>query len=411
MAESLRPDKDRLRELWIESGRQGADKLYDKAVRAGLSVTRKAAQEFVKAQSTSQVFQARPKSDGRVVATGPNKVWQVDIVDFKQFSEKANKGFKYILVAVDVFSRVMKAAPLKTKSPEETARVFRTFAPLPSEVDTDHGNEWSGEFQKLLDDKGIGHREKDPKQVNALAVGDRAIGTLKGIIAKDMSENQRGGNWQAGLKSAVSAYNDTSHSHLMGSHPDDVGKSDAGGKTLTYELKVQAGEDIKHNSDLYKDKVAALKKAGAFRTMQPRGTWARAHQPSWGDKVHKVSYFSGADVIDEEGQRFPVKLVLPVPKTSIEGKVPSELRGGRPARTSATTQTMRPFATILRGKLAGDGLALQVAGRRMNEADGFKEAMKEAKLVGIGSFRRFVELFPRMFKIEGVVPRQTVSLV
>ena len=71
---------------------------------------------------------------------------------------------------------------------------------------------------------------------------------------------------------------------------------------------------------------------------------------------------------------------------------------------------MRPFATILRGKLA-EPLALQVAGRRMNEVAGFKEAMQEAKLVGIGSFRRFVELFPRLFKVEGVVPRQRVRRV
>ena len=144
--------------------------------------------------------------------------------------------------------------------------------------------------------------------------------------------------------------------------------------------------------------------------MLPRNTWARAHQPSWGDKIHKVDKFVGPDVVDTEGNRFAVKLVLPVAATTIGSRVPKELTGGRPARTSATTQTMQPFATILRGKLLKDGLALQVAGRRMNEADGFKDAMKEAKLVGIGSFRRFVELFPRMFKIEGDVPRQTVSL-
>ena len=145
--------------------------------------------------------------------------------------------------------------------------------------------------------------------------------------------------------------------------------------------------------------------------MLARNTWARAHQPSWGDKIHKVDKFVGPDVVDTEGDRFAVKLVLPVASTTIAAKVPKELTGGRPARTSATTQTMQPFATILRGKLSTTSLALQVAGRRMNEVDGFKEATKEAKLVGIGSFRRFVELFPGLFKIEGEVPRQTVSLV
>jgi len=395
-----------LKQLWVDIGRQGAEKLYNKAVKSGLAVTRKQAQEFVKSQASAQVFQPRAKSDGRVVATAPLKSWQVDVMDMKQFAEKANKGFKFVLVAVDVFDRTMKAAPMVSKKPEETARVFRTFAPLPAEVDTDHGQEFGGAFQKMLDDKGIGHREKDPKAINSLAVSDRAMGTLRASIAKDMTA-RGSGSWQTGLKGAVSAYNNTGHAHLMGSEPSDVAKS----KELTYELKVQAGEDIKHNAELHSDKMEALRKAGGFRTMLPRNTWARAHQPSWGDKIHKVDKFVGPDVVDTEGDRFAVKLVLPVASTTIAAKVPKELTGGRPARTSATTQTMRPFATILRGKLAGDGLALQVAGRRMNEVDGFKDAMKEAKLVGIGSFRRFVELFPTMFKIEGVVPRQTVSLV
>ncbi len=398
-----------LADVWVDIGRQGADKLYNKAVKSGLAVTRKQVQEFVKSQASAQVFQPRARSDGKVVATGPLKSWQVDVMDFKQFSEKANQGFKFVLVAVDVFDRTMKAAPMKTKSPEETARVFRTFAPLPTEVDTDHGQEFGGAFQKLLDDKGIGHREKDPKAINSLAVSDRAIGTIRASIAKDMTA-RGSGSWQTGLKGAVSAYNNTGHSHLMGSEPSDVAKSTQGGRTLTYELKVQAGEDIKHNAKLHSDKMQALRKAGGFRTMLPRNTWARAHQPSWGDKIHKVDKFVGPDVVDTEGNRFAVKLVLPVAATTIGSRVPKELTGGRPARTSATTQTMQPFATILRGKLLKDGLALQVAGRRMNEVDGFKEAMKEAKLVGIGSFRRFVELFPRMFKIEGDVPRQTVAL-
>ena len=317
-----------LADVWIDIGRQGADKLYNKAVKSGLAVTRKQVQEFVKSQASAQVFQPRARSDGKVVATGPLKSWQVDVMDFKQFSEKANQGFKFVLVAVDVFDRTMKAAPMKTKSPEETARVFRTFAPLPAEVDTDHGQEFGGAFQKLLDDKGIGHREKDPKAINSLAVSDRAIGTLRASIAKDMtargSSSRDGvpsGGWHAGLKGAVHAYNNTGHSHLMGSEPVDVARS----KELTYELKVQAGEDIKHNAEIHGDKMEALRKAGGFRTMLPRNTWARAHQPSWGDKIHKVDKFVGPDVVDTEGNRFAVKLVLPVAATTTMIEVPEEL--------------------------------------------------------------------------------------
>ena len=396
---------EQIKQVWIDTGRGGAEKVYAKAVKSGLAVTRKQVQEFVKSQASAQVFQPRARSDGKVVATRAGMTWQVDVMDMKQFEAKANKGYKFVLCAVDVFSRVLHAASMKTKTPEETARVFRTFAPLPSEVDTDHGGEFVGAFQKLLDDKGIGHKEKDPKQINALAVSDAAMRTLRASMAKDMTE-RGSGNWHASLKSAVSAYNNSAHTHLMGSEPSDVAES----KELTYELRVQAGEDLKHNAELHSDRMAALRKAGGFRTMLPRNTWARAHQPSWGDKIHRVDRFVGPDVVDTEGGRFPVKLVLPVAATTVAAKVPKELKGGTPARTDATTQTMRPFATILRGKLT-ESLSMQVAGQRMSEVEGFREAMKEAKLAGNSAFRRFVELFPRLFKVEGVVPRQRVRRV
>jgi len=34
--------------------------------------------------------------------------------------------------------------------------------------------------------------------------------------------------------------------------------------------------------------------------------------------------------------------------------------------------------------------------------------MKEAKLIGIGSFKKFLDLFPKSFKVEGQPPKQRV---
>ena len=394
-----------LREVWIETGRAGVDKVYNKAVRKGLAVTRKQVQEFVKGQATAQVFQPRARSDGRVVATRALMTWQVDIMDMKQFDATANKGYKFVLVAVDVFDRTMKAAPMKTKTPEETLKVFRTFTPLPKEIDSDLGQEFKGAFDEFLTREGIGHKEKNPRQQNALAVSDAAMRTLRTTMGKDIADSGSGA-WVGSLKAAVSAYNNTGHSHLLGSEPSDVKES----KELTYELRVQAGEDMKHNKELHDDKASALKNAGAFRTMRPRSTWARAHQPSWDDEIHKVDRFVGPDVIDSEGKRFPVKLVLPVKASTTPTEVPKELTGGRPAITGLSVRTMRPFAATLRHKLVKP-MALQVAGRQMNAEAGFKAAMTKARLVGIGSFRRFVQLFPDVLQVEGTAPRQQVRRV
>ena len=45
-----------MREVWIETARAGVEKVYDKAVKKGLAVTRKQVQEFVKGQASAQVF-------------------------------------------------------------------------------------------------------------------------------------------------------------------------------------------------------------------------------------------------------------------------------------------------------------------------------------------------------------------
>ena len=391
-----------MREVWIETGRAGAERVYNKAVKKGLAVSRKQVAEFVKAQASAQVFQPRAKSDGRVTATRAMMTWQIDLIDMKQFEAKANKGFKFVLVAVDIFDRTMKAAPMKTKTPEETLRAFKAFAPLPKEVDSDHGQEFKGVFEDFLRSEDIGHREKDPKQINALAVADAAIKNVRASMAKDMADSGSG-KWYTAMREAVHAYNNTGHSHLLGNEPSEVKESEA----LTYELRVKAGEDMKHNTEAHEDKMAAVRAAGAFRVMKPRSTWARAHQPSWSDEIHRFAKFIGPDVVDTEGNRYAVKLVLPVKSTTAQIEVPKELTGGRPARTADNLKIMRPFAAKLKQLLA-EPLALQVAGRQMNEEDGFRDAMKEAKLIGIGSFKKFLDLFPKSFKVEGQPPKQRV---
>ena len=46
-------------------------------------------------------------------------------------------------------------------------------------MDSDGGAEFAGIFDKLLVEKGIAHRTKNPKQINSLAVVDTTIKKLK----------------------------------------------------------------------------------------------------------------------------------------------------------------------------------------------------------------------------------------
>ena len=72
-----------LQAVYDAAGRPGAAKLRDAARRRGLDVSLKEAQDFVRGQSTAQVFAAPPKSNGKVTSPQLNERWQADLLDYK----------------------------------------------------------------------------------------------------------------------------------------------------------------------------------------------------------------------------------------------------------------------------------------------------------------------------------------
>ena len=111
-------------------------------------------------------------------------------------------------------------------------------------------------------------RRKNLQAVNTIAVVDRAIGKLKVILSSYSLTN-----WAISLQQATDAYNEKSHSYLMGSAPDDVKEGVKGSKELQYELDKMNGEQILHNNKKWRQKVGRLKDEGAFRAPTDRKTW------------------------------------------------------------------------------------------------------------------------------------------
>jgi hypothetical protein len=114
-----------LQRIYETAGRPGAAKLRDAARRQGREISLKEAQDFVRGQSTAQVFGPAPKSDGKVTSPQLNDRWQCDIMDFKTRTPEKNKGFRAALLRVDVFSRFAYAEPLLGKTAAEVAEAFQ----------------------------------------------------------------------------------------------------------------------------------------------------------------------------------------------------------------------------------------------------------------------------------------------
>ena len=60
----------------------------------------------------------------RVYASSVDAIWAADLVEMQSFARQ-NKGYRYILMIIDVFSKYGWAIPLKTKTGLEVTRAFQ----------------------------------------------------------------------------------------------------------------------------------------------------------------------------------------------------------------------------------------------------------------------------------------------
>ena len=133
------------------------------------------AREALATKASKQIlrFPRESTSGGAVHAQHENHVWQADTASMFTF------GGGNFLIAVDVFTRFVRAAPTTTPSVAESIRVLTDWKPLPEILDTDGGAEWAGaRFKEFLNDvetHETKHRVKAPHDTNASAVVDRKI--------------------------------------------------------------------------------------------------------------------------------------------------------------------------------------------------------------------------------------------
>lgn len=123
----------------------------------------------------------------RTVPAGFMSDVQVDLADFQDVAEH-NDNFKYLLVGVDVLSRRVFTAPVKSKHSHNMIAafklLFRQMPMLPRRIFSDKGKEFVAyDVRKFLDDHEIDKLTAESPDVKA-AVAERFIRTIKGRLWK-----------------------------------------------------------------------------------------------------------------------------------------------------------------------------------------------------------------------------------
>jgi transposase InsO family protein len=97
--------------------------------------------------------------------------------------DETPRGYKYLLVCIEHFSKWVEVIPLKSKNPSETRdafihAVFTRFG-APAEVLTDRGGEFEAKFAKMLMECYIDHRTTSADHPQTDGLAERMIQTME----------------------------------------------------------------------------------------------------------------------------------------------------------------------------------------------------------------------------------------
>ena len=130
----------------------------------------------------------------RVISYGIDKIWAADLVEILKFS-KWNKGVKYLLTIIDVFSKYGWIVPLKDEKTKSVStafdEIFKKAKRKPTMFWTDKGSEFLGsDFLKKNKIK-LYHTENEEKS----SIVERWNKTMKNRMWKMFSANNNTVYW------------------------------------------------------------------------------------------------------------------------------------------------------------------------------------------------------------------------
>ena len=158
----------------------------------------------------------------KVYSQFKENIWGVDLADMKLLS-KQNKSIKYLLCAIDLFSKYAFVIPLKDKKGIGITNAFNKIIKQsnrkPNKIWVDQGGEFYNHvFKKWLSDNDIIMYStfNEGKSV----VAERFIRTLKNKLYKHMSATGKNVYFEV-LDDVVNEYNNTKHNTIK-MKPKDV---------------------------------------------------------------------------------------------------------------------------------------------------------------------------------------------
>ena len=260
--------------------------------------------DWLRKQELQQLYSNTRKggSVDRFVASRP---WQEMSVDLIDFTNKPARNYRYILVAIDNFSRYMFAEPITSKKSKPTKsnpqgedfapstavakamgkildKIKSQFNAKPKVIMSDDGGEFKAEYVTLLNQRNIKKKRTLGGQPQSNGLVERANGKIKMLLKKNRLIH--GGTWVDELPRSVNAYNDHFIRTIQAT-PKQAVKYNTKAEQSALRASVEASRRAIPES-IRKQKEFEV---GDFvRVKLAKGKLSKQSDQSWSDKIYKV---------------------------------------------------------------------------------------------------------------------------
>ena len=184
---------------------------------------------------TERVPKKRPAHYPRLIVAGPNSLFEMDVA----YMPTAPGGKKFLLTAIDTFSKRVKTAALSSlKSKFSTPAAMQLIDDLGSttHLRTDQGVEFlNRDFRQALEKRGIHHylARSANKAVNA----ERFFRSFKPVLLRAAQKLKK--SWVKLLPELTEAYNNRKH-RTLNDTPNEIATNQRKAADLWFDLRERA---------------------------------------------------------------------------------------------------------------------------------------------------------------------------
>ena len=230
--------------------------------------------------------------------------WSSDLLDMNDYGPKNNRGYRYILVIVDNFSKFGWTIPLKNKYSQSItdafSQIMKTSKRKPNLLETDDGKEYVNKiFNEFLNNNKIKRYSRYTDKGAVFA--ERFNRTIRNLLKKPVF---LAGNadWLSELPSVIKQYNNTIH-HSIKMTPIQASKKS--NQKLVYN-------NLKDDREVQKPKF----KLGQFvPTADIKKVFSKGDSTNWSYKLYTITEVIHDTIpsyrIDYLSERYNENLLLP----------------------------------------------------------------------------------------------------